>query len=68
MLNLAVLLEHTARELPDRDAVVQGGTRLPYAQVDAAANRVAAALTAHGIGPGDRVALSCPNLPRTGVS
>ncbi|MER7536905.1 long-chain fatty acid--CoA ligase [Streptomyces sp. NPDC097704] len=63
MLNLAVLLEHTARELPDRDAVVLGDTRLSYAQVDAEANRVAAALTAHGVGPGDRVALSCPNLP-----
>ncbi|MEV5640257.1 long-chain fatty acid--CoA ligase [Streptomyces flaveolus] len=63
MLNLAVLLEHTARELPDRDAVVLGDTRLSYAQVDAEANRVAAALAARGVGPGDRVALSCPNLP-----
>lgn len=63
MLNLAVLLEHTARELPERDAVVLGGTRLTYAQVDAQATRVAAALAARGIGLGDRVALSCPNLP-----
>ncbi|GKQ39017.1 long-chain fatty acid--CoA ligase [Streptomyces sp. A012304] len=63
MLNLAVLLENTAREAPDRDAVVLGGTRLTYAQIDAEANRVAAALSAHRIGPGDRVALSCPNLP-----
>ncbi|MFE9446216.1 AMP-binding protein [Streptomyces sp. NPDC006602] len=63
MLNLAVLLEDTARELPERDAVVLSDTRLSYAQVDAEANRVAAALAARGIGPGDRVALSCPNLP-----
>ncbi|MEU0403691.1 long-chain fatty acid--CoA ligase [Streptomyces sp. NPDC006197] len=62
MLNLAVLLEHTARELPERDAVVLGDTRLTYAQVDTEANRVAAALAARGIGPGDRVALSCPNV------
>lgn len=63
MLNLAVLLEHTARELPDREAVVHGGTRLTYARIDALANRVANALVQSGIGPGDRVALSCPNLP-----
>ncbi|WP_406402421.1 long-chain-fatty-acid--CoA ligase [Streptomyces uncialis] len=63
MLNLAVLLEDTAREHPDRDALVLDGTRLTYAEVDAAAGRVAAGLAARGVGPGDRVALSCPNLP-----
>jgi long-chain acyl-CoA synthetase len=63
MLNLAVLLEETARTVPDRDALVLGTTRLTYAQVEAAANRVAAALAARGVGRGDRVALSCPNLP-----
>jgi long-chain acyl-CoA synthetase len=63
MLNLAVLLENTARDVPDRDAIVFGGTRLTYAQVNAAASQVASALAAHGIGPGDKVALSCPNLP-----
>ncbi|MGW6457140.1 long-chain-fatty-acid--CoA ligase [Streptomyces sp. NPDC055078] len=63
MLNLAVLLADTAREHPDRDALVLDGARLTYAEVDAAAARVAAGLAAHGIGPGDRVALSCPNLP-----
>ncbi|MFF2146128.1 long-chain fatty acid--CoA ligase [Kitasatospora sp. NPDC058190] len=63
MLNLAVLLETTARDQPERTAVVLGDTRLTYAQVDAEARRVAAALAARGIGRGDRVALSCPNLP-----
>jgi len=62
MLNLAVLLEDTARARGDRDAVVQGPVRLTYAQLDAAASRVAGALTASGIRPGDRVAVSCPNL------
>ncbi|GHF85348.1 long-chain-fatty-acid--CoA ligase [Kitasatospora xanthocidica] len=64
MLNLSVLLEDSARTHPDRDAVVLGSTRLTYAQVDAAANRVANLLVEHGIRPGDRVALSCPNLPQ----
>ncbi|GAA1681212.1 long-chain fatty acid--CoA ligase [Glycomyces endophyticus] len=63
MLNLAVLLEDTARTHPDRVATVLGGFRSTYAELDAAADRVAAGLAAHGIGPGDRVALSCPNLP-----
>jgi long-chain acyl-CoA synthetase len=42
---------------------VLGDIRLTYAQVDAAANQVAHLLAETGVGPGDRVALSCPNLP-----
>ena len=63
MLNLSVLLEDSARKYPDRDALVLGDTRLTYAQVNAAANQVANLLVERGIGPGDKVALSCPNLP-----
>ncbi len=63
MLNLAVLLEDSARNVPDRVAVACGPTRLTYAELDAKASQVAGALAARGIGPGDRVALSCPNLP-----
>ena len=63
MLNLSVLLEDSARKHPDRDAVVLGQTRLTYAKVDAAANQVANLLVERGIQPGDKVALSCPNLP-----
>ncbi|MEY9872955.1 long-chain acyl-CoA synthetase [Streptacidiphilus sp. MAP12-33] len=64
MLNLSVLLEDAARTHPDRDAVVLGPTRLTYAQVDAASNQVANLLAERGIRPGDKVALSCPNLPQ----
>jgi long-chain acyl-CoA synthetase len=63
MLNLAVLLEDSARRTPDRDAVVLGETRLSYRAVDAAANQVANLLVSRGIQPGDKVALTCPNLP-----
>ena len=63
MLNLSVLLEDSARKHPARDAVVLGESRLTYAQVDGAANRVANLLVSRGIKPGDKVALSCPNLP-----
>ena len=63
MLNLSVLLEDSARKHPTRDALVMGGTRLSYAQVDGAANQVANLLVSRGIGPGDKVALTCPNTP-----
>ena len=61
--NLASLLEGSAARFPERDAIVVGETRLAYAQVDRAANQVANLLVARGIAPGDKVALSCPNLP-----
>lgn len=64
MYNLSVVLEDSARTFPDRPALVLGPTSLTYAQVDAAANQVANLLVSYGIEPGDRVALSCPNLPQ----
>jgi long-chain acyl-CoA synthetase len=63
VLNLSVFLEDSASTVPDRDAVVLGPTRLTYAQVNGAANQVANLLVSRGIRPGDKVALSCPNLP-----
>ncbi|MBX6768165.1 MAG: long-chain fatty acid--CoA ligase [Actinomadura rubrobrunea] len=63
MLNLSVLLEDAARKSPDRDAVVFGDMRLSYATIDTIANQVANLLRSRGIGPGDKVALSCPNVP-----
>ncbi len=61
--NLASLLEDTTAAQPDRDAIVLGETRLTYAQVNGAANQVANLLASRGIQKGDKVALSCPNLP-----
>jgi long-chain acyl-CoA synthetase len=63
MLNLATMLETSAREHPRRTAVVFGGLRLSYSQVNKTANQIANLLKSRGIGPGHRVALSCPNLP-----
>ncbi|TDB85115.1 long-chain fatty acid--CoA ligase [Actinomadura sp. KC216] len=63
MLNLSVLLEDAARETPDRDAVVFGDIRLSYSFIDSVANQVANLLRSRGVRPGDKVALSCPNLP-----
>ena len=63
MSNLASLLERSAQAYPEREALVLGDTRLTYAQVNAGANQVANLLVSRGIKPGDKVALSCPNLP-----
>jgi long-chain acyl-CoA synthetase len=61
--NLSSLLENSAEKYPTREAVVLGEARLTYAQVNGAANQVANLLVERGIAPGDKVALSCPNLP-----
>ncbi|WP_134655956.1 long-chain fatty acid--CoA ligase [Streptomyces sp. H23] len=63
MANLAELLESTAEKHPDRTAIVLGDSRLSYAQLDRASNQVANLLVGDGVRPGDKVALSCPNLP-----
>ncbi|GAA3230004.1 long-chain fatty acid--CoA ligase [Actinocorallia longicatena] len=63
MLNLSVLIEDAARETPDRDALVFGDMRLSYSFVNTVANQVANLLVSRGIQPGDKVAISCPNLP-----
>ncbi len=63
MLNLATLLETNVYENPTKTAVVFGATRLSYAQINGAANQIANGLKAAGIVKGDKVALSCPNLP-----
>jgi fatty-acyl-CoA synthase len=56
-------LERSARVWPDKVAVIYGGRRLTYAEFAAEAVRVARALRASGVEPGDRVAYLMPNLP-----
>ena len=68
MLNLAVLLEDSAREAPAKTAVIFNDMKLSYAAVNAAANQVANGLVSIGIRPGDKVALTCPNLPHFPVA
>lgn len=63
MLNLSVFLEDSARRYPSKDAFVFMDTHLTYAQVNGAANQIANGLVAAGINPGDKVALSCLNVP-----
>ncbi|WP_182376001.1 long-chain fatty acid--CoA ligase [Nocardioides sp. WS12] len=62
MLNLAVMLSDTARTEPDRVAIIDGERIFSYGEVYAAAQKVARFLVSHGVRPGDRVAMTVPNV------
>ncbi|KXF54827.1 long-chain fatty acid--CoA ligase [Rhodococcus sp. SC4] len=62
--NLSHILTESVARYPARTAIVLGEERLTYAQLDDASNQVANLLTARGIEPGDKVALSSPNIPQ----
>ncbi len=63
MLNLSIILEDSARRYPGKNAFTFMDTTLNYAQINGAANQVANGLKSSGIKPGDKVALSCLNIP-----
>lgn len=63
MLNLATLLEYSAAQTPEATAIIFNDMKFTYGQVNAMANQVANGLANLGVGKGDKVALSCPNLP-----
>ena len=62
MLNLAVMLSDTARTDPNRLALIEGDRTFTYGEVHAAAQKVAQFLSSHGVQPGDRVAMTIPNV------
>jgi len=61
--HFATLWEAIADEVGDVDAVVQGGRRFTWRQYEDRASRIAAALTAAGLGPDDKVGLYLHNSP-----
>ena len=63
MLNLSSILEDSAARYASNPAFTLNDTTLNYAQANAMANQVAHGLTKLGITKGDKVALSCLNLP-----
>ncbi len=63
MLNLATLLENSAQKYTSKTAFTFMDTSLSFAQINGAANQVANGLVQLGIKPGDKVAISCFNLP-----
>ncbi|MBV8227200.1 MAG: AMP-binding protein, partial [Verrucomicrobia bacterium] len=56
-------LERSAQIYPEKTAIVYGDRRISYAEFAATATRLAHALQASGIKPGDRVAYLLPNIP-----
>jgi len=61
-------LTGTAAKHPDRPALVFENCRMPYAQLEENANRLANALAGMGVGKDGRVAIHLPNLPQTVIS
>ena len=55
------LLRNDASRFPDKAAAIFPAERITFAELDRQSDRVAAALHARGIGPGDRVAILCDN-------
>ncbi|MDZ4721589.1 MAG: long-chain fatty acid--CoA ligase [Roseiflexaceae bacterium] len=63
MLNLATLLEMSARRNPGKIAVILDDMKLRYAEVNGAANKIANGLAQLGVKQGDKVAIMLPNTP-----
>ena len=61
---LAELFDAQARRTPDAVALVDGDTRMTYAQLSDAAEQVARRLVAHGVGPESVVAIHEPRSRR----
>lgn len=61
--NVSQLLTAAASRHPERAAIVFGEERITYASLEGASNQVANLLVSRGVEPGDKVALSCPNVP-----
>ncbi|MFH1138869.1 MAG: AMP-binding protein [Pseudomonadota bacterium] len=59
-MNLAAILEASARVFPERAAVVSQGKEYSYAYLNHRADLAAAALTKLGLRPGERVGLCLP--------
>ncbi|AMO62292.1 peptide arylation enzyme [Mycolicibacterium phlei] len=55
------ILADAVAQWPDRTAIIDPEVSYTYAELDAKADRIAAALTARGLRPGDRVLVQLPN-------
>src|SRR6266516_7287333 len=56
-------LGRAARYYPERTALASGGTRSTFRELHERVARIAAALSRHGLGVGDRLAILLPNEP-----
>lgn len=56
-------IKRSAHVYPNKVAVIHGERQYTYAAFSARCRRLASALSARGIGPGDTVAVMAPNIP-----
>lgn len=63
LMNLADHLVQSAQKFPEKVAIHFSDKIFTYKELDVFSNKVANGLRNMGIQPGDKVALSCPNLP-----
>ena len=66
-MNLKLMLEVAAERFGAKTAIVFGDSRLSYADLDKASNKVADALIKLGIKKGDRIALLLSNSPEFAI-
>ncbi|MCX4738488.1 FadD3 family acyl-CoA ligase [Streptomyces antibioticus] len=59
--SIPALVRWAAERYADTEAVVEGRTRISYAELGARVERAAAACLANGVAPGDRVGIWAPN-------
>ncbi|HVN12080.1 MAG TPA: long-chain fatty acid--CoA ligase [Kineosporiaceae bacterium] len=62
--NLATILRESAKKAPDKILMHFADQSFSYAQVDEVSGRVASALLALGLRPGQTVAVELPNVPQ----
>jgi len=62
-MNLKLMLEKTVSQYARKTAIVSGGRRVSYAELDETSNKMANALIEMGVNKGDRVAMLLSNSP-----
>ncbi len=62
-MNLKLMLDEVVKRYGKKTAVAMGDSRLSYAHLDEASNKIANALIGMGVGKGDRVAMLMSNRP-----
>jgi acyl-CoA synthetase (AMP-forming)/AMP-acid ligase II len=62
-MNLKQILEITAREAPQKPAIILGSEKISYRELDERSNRIANALTSSGLKKGENVAILISHHP-----
>jgi long-chain acyl-CoA synthetase len=62
-MNIKEMLEKTAGEVPQKEAIVRGSQRVTYRELDEASSRVSNALIELGVKKGDHVAILMSHTP-----